>query len=478
MSKQYETVIGLEVHVELATKTKIFCGCSTAFGGAPNTHTCPVCTGMPGSLPVLNKQVVEYALAVGLATNCGINQYCKFDRKNYFYPDNPQNYQISQLYLPICHDGWVEIETAGGKKKIGIHEIHMEEDAGKLIHDEWEDCSLVDYNRSGVPLIEIVSEPDMRSADEVIAYLEKLRLIIQYLGASDCKLQEGSMRADVNLSVREVGAPEFGTRTEMKNLNSFKAIAHAIEGERERQIEILEEGGKVVQETRRWDDNKESSRAMRSKEDAQDYRYFPDPDLTPVIISDEWLERVRNAQPELRTEKLARYQEEFCIPQYDAEILTASKHMADVFEETVKLSGKPKEVSNWLMTEAMRLLKEQEKDAEQMKFSPAHLAKLIELVDKNVVNRTVARNVFEAVFNEDVDPEVYVEEHGLKVVNDEGALKKTIEELLEKNPQSVADFKAGKEKAMGFIVGQTMRAMKGKADPAVVNALVRELMSR
>ena len=478
MSKQYETVIGLEVHVELATKTKIFCGCSTAFGGAPNTHTCPVCTGMPGSLPVLNKQVVEYALAVGLATNCGINQYCKFDRKNYFYPDNPQNYQISQLYLPICHDGWVEIETAGGKKKIGIHEIHMEEDAGKLIHDEWEDCSLVDYNRSGVPLIEIVSEPDMRSADEVIAYLEKLRLIIQYLGASDCKLQEGSMRADVNLSVREVGAPEFGTRTEMKNLNSFKAIAHAIEGERERQIEILEDGGKVVQETRRWDDNKESSRAMRSKEDAQDYRYFPDPDLTPVIISDEWLERVRNAQPELRTEKLARYQEEFCIPQYDAEILTASKHMADGFEETVKLSGKPKEVSNWLMTEAMRLLKEQEKDAEQMKFSPAHLAKLIELVDKNVVNRTVARNVFEAVFNEDVDPEVYVEEHGLKVVNDEGALKKTIEELLEKNPQSVADFKAGKEKAMGFIVGQTMRAMKGKADPAVVNALVRELMSR
>ena len=363
MSKQYETVIGLEVHVELATKTKIFCGCSTAFGGAPNTHTCPVCTGMPGSLPVLNKQVVEYALAVGLATNCGINQYCKFDRKNYFYPDNPQNYQISQLYLPICHDGWVEIETAGGKKKIGIHEIHMEEDAGKLIHDEWEDCSLVDYNRSGVPLIEIVSEPDMRSADEVIAYLEKLRLIIQYLGASDCKLQEGSMRADVNLSVREVGAPEFGTRTEMKNLNSFKAIAHAIEGERERQIEILEDGGKVVQETRRWDDNKESSRAMRSKEDAQEYRLPRPGSGTRLSSATSELERVRNAQPELRTEKLARYQEEFCIPQYDAEILTASKHMADVFEETVKLSGKPKEVSNWLMTEAMRLLKEQEKDA-------------------------------------------------------------------------------------------------------------------
>ena len=478
MSKQYETVIGLEVHVELATKTKIFCGCSTAFGGAPNTHTCPVCTGMPGSLPVLNKQVVEYALAVGLATNCGINQYCKFDRKNYFYPDNPQNYQISQLYLPICHDGWVEIDTAAGKKKIGIHEIHMEEDAGKLVHDEWEDCSLVDYNRSGVPLIEIVSEPDMRSADEVIAYLEKLRLIIQYLGASDCKLQEGSMRADVNLSVREVGAPEFGTRTEMKNLNSFKAIARAIEGERTRQIELIEDGKKVIQETRRWDDNKESSHAMRSKEDAQDYRYFPDPDLVPVWISDEWIERVKAAQPELRTEKLARYESEYGLPQYDAEILTGSKHLADVFEQTVAICGKPKEVSNWLMTEAMRLLKEQEQEPEDMKFSPKNLAKLISLVEKNVINRTVAKDVFEAVFKEDVDPEGYVEEHGLKVVNDTDALTKTIEELLEKNPQSVADFKAGKEKAMGFIVGQTMRAMKGKADPAVVNQLVRELMSR
>ncbi len=478
MSKQYETVIGLEVHVELATKTKIFCGCSTEFGGAPNTHTCPVCTGMPGSLPVLNKQVVEYALAVGLATNCGINQYCKFDRKNYFYPDNPQNYQISQLYLPICHDGWVEIETAGGRKKIGIHEIHMEEDAGKLVHDEWEDCSLVDYNRSGVPLIEIVSEPDMRSADEVIAYLEKLRLIIQYLGASDCKLQEGSMRADVNLSVREVGAARFGTRTEMKNLNSFKAIARAIEGERIRQIELIEEGRPVIQETRRWDDNKESSHAMRSKEDAQDYRYFPDPDLVPVWISDEWIARVKAAQPELRTEKLARYQTEFALPQYDAEILTGSKHLADIFEETVALCGKPKEVSNWLMTDAMRLLKEREQDAEDLSFSPANLAKLVGLVESNVINRTVARTVFEEIFTHDVDPEKYVEEKGLKVVNDEGALKSTIEGILAANPQSVADFKAGKEKAMGFVVGQTMRAMKGKADPAVVNKLVRELLSR
>ena len=297
MSKQYETVIGLEVHVELATKTKIFCGCSTAFGGAPNTHTCPVCTGMPGSLPVLNKKVVEYAMAVGLATNCKITQVCKFDRKNYFYPDNPQNYQISQLYLPICHDGGIEIETSEGKKTIGIHEIHMEEDAGKLVHDPSTGNSLVDFNRSGVPLIEIVSEPDMRSAEEVIAYLEKLRMIIQYLGASDCKLQEGSMRADVNLSVREVGAEEFGTRTEMKNLNSFSAIARAIEGEMERQIDLIEDGKKVVQETRRWDDDKEYSYPMRSKEDAQDYRYFPEPDLTPIVISDEWLDEIRSRQP-------------------------------------------------------------------------------------------------------------------------------------------------------------------------------------
>ncbi len=476
MTKQYETVIGLEVHVELATKTKIFCGCSTAFGGAPNTHTCPVCTGMPGSLPVLNKQVVEYALAVGLATNCSINQYCKFDRKNYFYPDNPQNYQISQLYLPICHDGWVEIETAAGTKKIGIHEIHMEEDAGKLIHDEWEDCSLVDYNRSGVPLIEIVSEPDMRSADEVIAYLEKLRLIIQYLGASDCKLQEGSMRADVNLSVREAGAAQFGTRTEMKNLNSFKAIARAIEGERKRQIELLEDGKKVIQETRRWDDNKESSHAMRSKEDAQDYRYFPDPDLTPVVISDEWLQAVRDRQPELRTEKLARYQTEFQLPRYDAEILTGSKHLADIFEATVALCGRPKEVSNWLMVEAMRLLKEKEQDPEELSFSPENLAKLIGMVEKNTINRTVAKTVFEEIFANDADPEKYVAEKGLAMVSDEGALRRAVEEVIAANPQSVEDYKNGKQKAMGFLVGQTMRAMKGKADPAKVNQIVRELL--
>ena len=476
MEKQYETVIGLEVHVELATKTKIFCGCSTAFGGEPNTHTCPVCTGMPGSLPVLNKQVLEYAVAVGLATNCEITQHCKFDRKNYFYPDNPQNYQISQLYLPICRNGKVEIETQQGKKFVGIHEIHMEEDAGKLIHDEWDDCSLVDFNRSGVPLIEIVSEPDMRSAEEVIAYLEKLRMIIQYLGASDCKLQEGSMRADVNLSLREVGTEKFGTRTEMKNLNSFKAIARAIEGEKERQMDLLEAGEKVVQETRRWDDNKGESYAMRSKEDAQDYRYFPDPDLVPIVLSDEYLDDIRKNQPEFREEKMVRYKEEFDIPEYDIEIITGTKHMADIFEATVALGAQPKKVSNWLMVETLRLLKENEMEPEDIRFSPEHLAKLIRLTDSKAINSSVAKEVFEEMFQNDTDPEQYVEEKGLKTVNDEGALRKTVEEVIANNPQSVEDFRNGKEKAIGFLVGQTMKAMKGKADPGMVNSLLRELL--
>ncbi len=476
MEKQYETVIGLEVHVELATKTKIFCGCSTAFGGEPNTHTCPVCTGMPGSLPVLNKRVLEYAVAVGLATNCEITKYCKFDRKNYFYPDNPQNYQISQLYLPICRNGKVEIETENGKKLVGIHEIHMEEDAGKLIHDEWDDCSLVDYNRSGVPLIEIVSEPDMRSAQEVIAYLEKLRMTIQYLGASDCKLQEGSMRADVNLSVREAGEERFGTRTEMKNLNSFKAIARAIEGERERQIDLLEAGQKVIQETRRWDDAKGESYAMRSKEDAQDYRYFPDPDLVPVVLDQAFLDEVRAKQPEFREDKMARYRREFDLPDYDIDIITASKRMADLFEQTVSLGAQPKKVSNWLMVETLRLLKEKEMDPEDIRFSPEHLAKLISLADSKAVNSSVAKEVFEEMFENDIDPEKYVEVKGLRTVNDEGALRSAVEEVIANNPQSVADYRGGKEKAIGFLVGQTMKAMKGKADPGMVNQLLKELL--
>lgn len=475
-TKTYETVIGLEVHVELATKTKIFCSCSTAFGGKANSHTCPVCTGMPGSLPVLNKQVVEYAIAVGLATNCTITQYCKFDRKNYFYPDNPQNYQISQLYLPICRDGGVEIETAAGKKTVRIHEIHMEEDAGKLVHDEWEDVSIVDYNRSGVPLIEIVSEPDMRSAEEVIAYLEKLRLIIQYLGASDCKLNEGSMRADVNISVMETGAAEFGTRTEMKNLNSFKAIARAIEGERARQIELLEEGKIIVQETRRWDDNKESSYAMRSKEDAKDYRYFPEPDLVPIVISDTWIAEIKSRQPEMRTEKLVRYQQEFGLPEYDAKIITGDKAFADLFEAATALCGKPKKVSNWIMVETIRLLKENGMAPDQITFSPENLAKLIQLADSGAVTNTVAKEVFEEVFKEDIDPEVYVQEKGLMMVNDEEALRAAAELVMKENPQSVADYRGGKEKAIGFLVGAVMREMKGKGNPGMVRELLKEML--
>ncbi len=473
--KQYESVIGLEVHVELATKTKIFCGCSTAFGGVPNTHTCPVCTGMPGSLPVLNRKVLEYAVSVGLATNCEITRYCKFDRKNYFYPDNPQNYQISQLYLPICRNGWVEIEMPEGTKRIGIHEIHMEEDAGKLIHDEWEDCTLVDYNRSGVPLIEIVSEPDMRSAEEVIAYLEKLRLMIRYLGASDCKLQEGSMRVDVNLSVREPGA-EPGVRTEMKNLNSFKAITRAIAGERDRQIDLLTSGAVVVQETRRWDDAKGCSYAMRSKEDARDYRYFPDPDLVPIRISEAWLEERKAALPEMRTEKIQRYREEYQIPDYDIEILTESRQMAMLFEETTALCNQPKKVSNWLMGEGMRLLKERGSDPEDMVISPAHLAKLIVMREAGEINGSSAKEIFEVMFDTDTDPADCARERGLLIVNDAGGLTEVLRKVIAENPKSVEDYLGGKEKALGFLVGQTMKAMKGKADPAQVNQMLREML--
>ncbi len=475
MVREYETVIGLEVHVRSLQRRRYSAAAPLNSAERPipiHARSAPACR----VLSVLNKQVVEYAMAVGLAANCQINQNCKFDRKNYFYPDNPQNYQISQLYLPICHDGWIEIETEEGRKKIRIHEIHMEEDAGKLIHDEWEDCSLVDYNRSGVPLIEIVSEPDMRSAEEVIDYLDRLRMIAQYLGASDCKLQEGSMRADVNLSVREKGSEAFGTRTEMKNLNSFKAIARAIAGERARQIDLLESGRQVVQETRRWDDTKEYSYAMRSKEDAQDYRYFPDPDLPPVVISDKWMERVRASLPELQPEKQARYEREFRLPAYDAAIITGSKRLADLFEQTVALGGNPKKVSNWLMVETLRLLKEHGEEPEQLRFSPEHLAKLIALAEEGSVNSTVAKEVFEKMYEEDVDPEAYVEEHGLKTVNDAGALEEVVKKVLENNPKVVEEYRGGKEKVLGFLVGQVMKEMKGKANPAMAGELIRKLI--
>ena len=480
MSKEYEVVIGLEVHVELSTKTKIFCGCSTEFGGAPNTHVCPVCSGMPGSLPVLNKEVVNKAISVGLATNCEITRNSKFDRKNYFYPDNPQNYQISQLYYPICRNGHVDIETGDGvKKAIRIHEIHMEEDAGKLIHDPVTDDTYVDFNRSGVPLIEIVSEPDMRSADEVVAYLEKLRETIIYLGASDCKLNEGSMRADVNLSIREKGSEEFGTRTESKNLNSFRAIRRCIENEIGRQIDILEEGGTVVLETRRWDDEKGYSYPMRSKEDAQDYRYFPDPDLVPIVVSDEWIDEIRAAQPEFRDAKKARYKEEFDLPDYDIDQITGSKKMSEIFEGAVAEGADPKKASNWLMVETMRLMKDKNIDAESLRFSAKNLAALIKLVDSKEINGGVAKEVFEkAVFLDDMDPVKYVADNNMSTKADSGELLSVVKKAIEANPKAVEDIRNGKQKAIGAIVGFVMKEMKGKCDPGEVNRMIAEELGK
>ena len=472
----YEMVIGLEVHVELATRTKIFCGCTTRFGGAPNTHTCPVCTGMPGTLPVVNRKVVEFAIAAGLATNCEITRRNKFDRKNYFYPDLPKAYQVSQLYLPICRNGHVDIHTSAGDKSIGIHEIHMEEDAGKLMHDPWLDQTMVDYNRCGVPLLEIVSEPDMRSAEEVIAYLTKLRQTLQYLGVSDCKMQEGSLRADVNLSVRPVGQTAFGTRTEMKNLNSFKAIGRAIEGEFRRQVELIEDGGRVLQQTRRWDDNKGASFAMRSKENAQDYRYFPEPDLPPVEISEDWIAQVRAREPELAEAKIGRYQREFALTAYDARILTDEKPIADLFEAATALCGKPKEVGSWIMGEMMALMKEKQVLAESLTLEPAALAQIVTLVGEGKLSRQSAREVFAYAFDGGTDVAGYVKEHGLEIVADDSAYEAILCEVLARCEKDVAAYRAGNTKVFGFLVGQAMKVLKGKADPKKVGELLKKAL--
>ena len=474
---EWEIVMGLEVHTELATKTKIFCGCSTEFGGAPNTHVCEICSGMPGTLPLLNERVVEFAVRTGLATNCQITQKTKFDRKNYFYPDLPKAYQISQLYLPICRNGYIEVKGENGEpKKIGIHEIHMEEDAGKLIHDEFEDCTLVDYNRCGVPLLEIVSEPDFRSADEVVEYLEKLRAILQFTGVSDCKMQEGSLRADVNLSVRPKGQKEFGTRTEMKNLNSFHAIARAIAYESRRQIDLLEDGEAVVQETRRWDDNKGYSYAMRSKEDAQDYKYFPEPDLPPIEISDARIEEIRESMPELPEQKKQRYREELGLPEYDTEILTGNLAFVTLFEETVKLCDSPKDVANWIMGEVMKLLNDTGTLPEDMTLAPEKLAAVIQMVKSGKINRGTGKTVLEKVFTDGVDPESYVQENNLAQITDLGAIRPVLEEVIAANEKSVSEYKAGKTQAMGYIMGQAMRALKGKAPAQEVQKLLHELL--
>lgn len=474
---EWEIVMGLEVHTELATKTKIFCGCSTAFGSEPNTHVCEICSGMPGTLPLLNERVVEFAVRTGLATNCKITQKTKFDRKNYFYPDLPKAYQISQLYLPICRNGYIEVKGENGEpKKIGIHEIHMEEDAGKLIHDEFEDCTLVDYNRCGVPLLEIVSEPDFRSADEVVEYLEKLRAILQFTGVSDCKMQEGSLRADVNLSVRPKGQKEFGTRTEMKNLNSFHAIARAIAYESRRQIDLLEDGEAVVQETRRWDDNKGYSYAMRSKEDAQDYKYFPEPDLPPIEISDARIEEIRESMPELPEQKKQRYREELGLPEYDTEILTGNMAFVTLFEETVKLCDSPKDAANWIMGEVMKLLNDTGTLPEDMTLAPEKLAVVIQMVKSGKINRGTGKTVLEKVFTDGVDPESYVKENNLAQITDLGAIRPVLEEVIAANEKSVSEYKAGKTQAMGYIMGQAMRALKGKAPAQEVQKMLHELL--
>lgn len=469
----YEMVIGLEVHTELATKTKIFCSCPTQFGGEPNTHVCEVCSGMPGTLPVLNKKVVEYAIRTGLATHCNITRLNKFDRKNYFYPDLPKAYQISQLYLPICTEGYVELT---GGKKIRIKEIHMEEDAGKLLHDATPDGTLADYNRCGVPLLEIVSEPDFRSAEEVVDYIEKLRAILQFTGVSDCKMQEGSLRADINLSVREKGSNTLGVRTEMKNMNSLRAIARAINSEFERQAEILEDGGKVIQETRRWDDAKGESSGMRSKEDAQDYKYFPEPDLPPIVITDEQIEAIRAQMPELPEDKKRRYMEELGLPEYDTGILTGSVALVELFETVSELCSDAKTTSNFIMGDVMRLLKDAGKQPEEMDFDPAALATLIKLLNAKKISRQTARKVFEKVFNEHIDPEQYIKENKLEIVTDTGAIKPVIEKVIANNEKSVGEYKGGKTQALQYLIGQCMRELRGQAPAQEVTKMLREAL--
>ena len=474
----YEIVIGLEVHAELSTKTKIFCSCPTEFGGEPNTHCCPICMAMPGTLPVLNEKVVEYAVKAGLATNCEISRFSKQDRKNYFYPDLPKAYQVSQYDLPLCIGGHLDINVNGNKKTIGITRIHIEEDAGKLIHDAYTGDTLVDMNRCAVPLIEIVSEPDIRSADEAVAYMQTLKSILEYLEVCDCKMQEGSLRCDVNLSVRPVGQKEFGTRTETKNLNSFKAIHNSIEFEIQRQIEVLENGGKIYQETRRFDDAKGVGYAMRSKEDAQDYRYFPEPDLAPIVLSEEYINNIKENLPEMPHIKKERYIKEFDLPEYDAEILTSSKKTASFFEKANAICNNPKAVSNWIMGDFARMLNEKEIEIDESKVTEENLASLIMLIDKGTISSKIAKQIFEEMFETGEDAKTIVEKRGLVQISDEGAIKEICQRVVDANPQSIIDYKAGKDRAIGFLVGQIMKETKGKANPQIVNKLLLEIINK
>ena len=467
----YEVVIGLEVHAELSTKTKIFCSCPTSFGAAPNTHTCPICMAMPGTLPVLNEKVVEYAVKAGLATNCEISKDSKNDRKNYFYPDLPKAYQISQFDKPLCNHGYVEIEDdEGNKKKVRLLRIHIEEDAGKLNHDEFAGGSLVDLNRAGVPLIEMVSEPDLRSSGEAERYLRKLKSILEYIEVSDCKMQEGSLRADVNVSVHKPGEP-FGTRTEMKNMNSFRSIVRAIEYEVERQIDVLEDGGKIEQETLRWDDVSGKTFPMRDKEDAQDYRYFPDPDLVAIKLSEEYIENIKKTLPELPESRKERYLKEYELSEKDAKLITASKYLSDLFEKAIEVCHNPKAVCNWIISDISRILNETEMEPIAIPFDANQLGKLVVLIDKGTISSSIGKKVLVELFENPRDPEEIIKEKGWIQISDEGAIKEVVMKILEVNPQSVADFKAGKDRALGFLVGQAMKETKGKANPKMLNEM-------
>jgi len=477
---KYITVIGLEVHAELKTKSKAFCSCSTTFGAQPNTHVCPVCLGMPGALPVLNKQVVEFAIRAGLALNCEIQKFNKFDRKNYFYPDLSKNYQISQWDEPICLRGYVDINIDGVQKRIGVTRIHMEEDAGKLVHSgtsiSTSDSSAVDYNRAGVPLIEIVSEPDMRSPEEAKAYMENLKAILEYTDVCDCKMQEGSLRCDANISIMAEGGKEFGTRAEIKNLNSFRALVRAIEYEVERQKEIIEDGGHVIQETRTWDDAKGVTLSMRSKEEAHDYRYFPEPDLVPIEIDDVWINRVKSELPELPVQRQSRLMEKFGLPAYDASLLVSSKAMAEYFDAAVKNAKDAKAISNWLLGDVSAYLNNENKEISDFKIAPEHLCELTNLIKDGILSSKLAKKVFGEMLKDDKSPKQLVKDLGLEQVSDTGAIEQLVDETLAENPQSVEDFKAGKDRAIGFLVGQIMKKSKGKANPGMVQELLRKKM--
>lgn len=473
-TKKYETVIGLEVHVELHTNSKIFCGCSTKFGAPVNSHTCPICLGHPGVLPVLNHQAVEYAIKASMALNCQIADITKFDRKNYFYPDSPKAYQISQYDQPVGEHGYIDIEVDGKTKRIGITRVHLEEDAGKLTHVDGGYASLVDFNRVGTPLIEIVSEPDISSAEEAKAYIEKLRAIMQYCDVSDVKMEEGSMRADVNISLRPYGQEKFGIRAELKNMNSLRNVVRGIEYEEFRQAEILDEGGTVVQETRRYDDASGKTFSMRGKEEAHDYRYFPDPDLVKLHISQEWKDAIRATIPELPDARKARYTSEYELPSYDAEVITSSMKIADLFEESLKYTKDAKGASNWIMGDLLGYLNQNNKTIDDVALTGQGLGEMLVLLEKGTINGKIAKTVFKAMLESGKLPQQIVEEQGLVQISDEGAIAAIVDAVIERNPQSVEDYKAGKEKAIGFLVGQIMKETKGKANPPLVNKMLLE----